>query len=63
MLCATFQPFVTNIVLMNEIEPEWTIIVNNIGPELYRFFLGLFTSQTASDLVQENTSLKEEIKF
>jgi RNA polymerase sigma-70 factor (ECF subfamily) len=38
---------------MSETEPEWTAIVEDIGPDLYRFFLGSFISHTASDLVQE----------
>ncbi len=38
---------------MNEIEPEWTMIVEDIGPSLYRFFLASFSSATSADLVQE----------
>lgn len=34
-------------------EPEWTAIIEDIGPDLYRFFLGTFIAPTASDLVQE----------
>jgi len=51
--CATFRWFGTNVILMSEIEPEWTIIVEDIGPDLYRFFLGSFASHAVSDLVQE----------
>ena len=38
---------------MSEVETEWTNIVKNIGPNLYRFFLGSFPADIASDLVQE----------
>ncbi len=38
---------------MNQIEPEWTEVIEQIGPALYRFFLGSFPSQRASDLVQD----------
>ncbi len=38
---------------MNQIEPEWTEIVEKVGPALYRYFLGSFPRQQASDLVQE----------
>jgi RNA polymerase sigma-70 factor (ECF subfamily) len=33
--------------------PEWPKIIDEIGPALYRFFLGSFSSAQASDLVQE----------
>ncbi|MDZ4662060.1 MAG: RNA polymerase sigma factor [Pseudomonadota bacterium] len=38
---------------MGEIEPGWTIVVEDVGPDLYRFFLGSFPAHAAADLVQE----------
>ena len=38
---------------MGEIESEWITIVEGVGPDLYKFFLGSFASHIASDLVQE----------
>ncbi len=34
-------------------EPNWNQIVLEIGPNLYRYFSGVFSSSVASDLVQE----------
>ncbi len=38
---------------MNELESKWTEIVEDVGPDLYRFFMASFTAEKASDLVQE----------
>ncbi len=38
---------------MSELESNWTEIVKDVGPDLYRFFLASFTADKASDLVQE----------
>lgn len=38
---------------MNQIEPQWTEVVEQLGPALYRYFLGSFPTQQSSDLVQE----------
>ena len=34
-------------------DPNWHSIVNDLGPSLYRYFLGSFAQAQASDLVQE----------
>lgn len=38
---------------MDKSESEWQQIVIDIGPRLYRYFLGSFAAHVASDLVQE----------
>jgi RNA polymerase sigma-70 factor (ECF subfamily) len=38
---------------MDDIETDWNLIVESIGPDLYRYFMGFYASQTAADLVQE----------
>ncbi len=38
---------------MKKTESEWIILVEEIAPELYRYFLGSFNAPSSADLVQE----------
>ncbi len=38
---------------MASVNPNWQTTVNELGPCLYRYFLGSFSAAQASDLVQE----------
>ena len=40
-------------MMMSEDTAEWTRVVQDVGPSLYRYFLGSFPAPVASDLVQE----------
>lgn len=52
-LIATFRLVVTNIVLMDKNERTLMTIVDDVAPDLYRYFMGSFDHSTAADLVQE----------